>query len=321
MDCAAKIPGVPGVPATAAATCETNLTVTLSPSFSCVSEVVIKSWPLRLSVKAVLPEVFRLTVMVAPFAIGNLFFPCGTVFTFTVTESSAVGVPTTTPVTVISTRLAAPTVDCGLGVLLAAVGALVGQQLADLLRDSETYVPRTVDFLNGHVGTNIDAASVIGAINDPNGSVQQFIDRQQRRVFDLSVTALGFLVQSLSVLMFTFYLVADGPKLRRAICSRVRPERQRVVLDTWDLAIDKTGGYLYSRALLAGFSAVFHGIVFQLIGTPAPVAMAVWVGVTSEHRAAAFDACRFLIEELKARLPIWKKEHYAAGGATWIGEG
>ena len=169
-----------------------------------------------------------------------------------------------------------------LGVLLAAVGALVGQQLADLLRDSETYVTRTVDFLNQHAGTKIDAASVISAINDPNGSVQQFIDRQQRRVFDLSVTALGFLVQSLSVLMFTFYLVADGPKLRRAICSRVRPERQRVVLDTWDLAIDKTGGYLYSRALLAGFSAVFHGIVFQLIGTPAPVAMAVWVGVVSQ---------------------------------------
>ncbi|MFZ9629478.1 MAG: AI-2E family transporter [Ilumatobacteraceae bacterium] len=174
------------------------------------------------------------------------------------------------------------TVVVVLGALLAAVGALVGQQLADLLRDSETYVSRTVDFLNDNVGTNIDAASVISAINDPNGSVQQFIDRQQSRVFDLSVTALGVLVQSLSVLMFTFYLVADGPKLRRAICSRLRPERQRVVLDTWDLAIDKTGGYLYSRALLAGFSAIFHGIVFQLIGTPAPVAMAVWVGIVSQ---------------------------------------
>lgn len=169
-----------------------------------------------------------------------------------------------------------------LGSLLAAVGALVGQQMAELLRDSETYVTRTVDFLNDNVGTNIDAASVISAINDPNGSVQQFIDRQQSRVFDLSVTALGFLVQSLSVLMFTFYLVADGPKLRRSICSRVRPDRQRVVLDTWDLAIDKTGGYLYSRALLAGISAIFHGIVFQLIGTPAPIAMAVWVGAVSQ---------------------------------------
>lgn len=48
--------------------------------------------------------------------------------------------------------------------------------------------------------------------------------------------------------------------------------------------------------------------------------LAVWIGVTSRHRAAAFDACRFLIEDLKVRLPIWKKEHYAAGGAAWIGE-
>jgi predicted PurR-regulated permease PerM len=169
-----------------------------------------------------------------------------------------------------------------LGAFVAAVGALVGQQVADLLRDSETYVTRTVDFLNDNVGTNIDAASVIAEINDPDGSVQQFIDRQQSRVFDLSVAALGYVLQALSVLLFTFYLVADGPKLRRVICSRLRPERQRAVLDAWDIAIDKTGGYLYSRALLAGFSALLHWVVFQFIGTPAPVAMAVWVGVVSQ---------------------------------------
>ncbi|MFM7044905.1 MAG: AI-2E family transporter [Ilumatobacteraceae bacterium] len=169
-----------------------------------------------------------------------------------------------------------------LGAFIGAVGALVGQQVADLLRDSETYVTRTVNFLNDNVGTNIDAASVIAEINDPNGSVQQFIDRQQSRVFDLSVAALGYVLQALSVLLFTFYLVADGPKLRRVICSRLRPERQRAVLDAWDIAIDKTGGYLYSRALLAGFSALLHWVVFQFIGTPAPVAMAVWVGVVSQ---------------------------------------
>jgi molybdopterin synthase catalytic subunit len=46
--------------------------------------------------------------------------------------------------------------------------------------------------------------------------------------------------------------------------------------------------------------------------------LAVWVGVTAEHRGAAFDACRFLIDELKARLPIWKKEHYISGATAWI---
>ena len=46
--------------------------------------------------------------------------------------------------------------------------------------------------------------------------------------------------------------------------------------------------------------------------------MAVWVGVTAEHRGAAFEACRYIIDEAKARLPIWKKEHYLSGATTWI---
>lgn len=45
---------------------------------------------------------------------------------------------------------------------------------------------------------------------------------------------------------------------------------------------------------------------------------AVWVGVSAAHRGAAFDACRFIIDELKDRVPIWKKEHYAAGPAGWV---
>lgn len=46
--------------------------------------------------------------------------------------------------------------------------------------------------------------------------------------------------------------------------------------------------------------------------------LAIWVGVTAEHRAAAFEACRQIIDEAKARVPIWKKEHYAGGAAEWI---
>jgi molybdopterin synthase catalytic subunit len=46
--------------------------------------------------------------------------------------------------------------------------------------------------------------------------------------------------------------------------------------------------------------------------------LAVWVGVTAEHRAAAFEACRQVIDEAKARVPIWKKEHYASGATEWI---
>jgi len=46
--------------------------------------------------------------------------------------------------------------------------------------------------------------------------------------------------------------------------------------------------------------------------------VAVIVGVSSPHRDAAFQACRYIIDETKARLPIWKKEHYANSPAEWV---
>lgn len=45
---------------------------------------------------------------------------------------------------------------------------------------------------------------------------------------------------------------------------------------------------------------------------------AVWVGVSSAHRDEAFKACRYIIDEIKVRLPIWKKEHYVGGDSGWV---
>jgi len=46
--------------------------------------------------------------------------------------------------------------------------------------------------------------------------------------------------------------------------------------------------------------------------------VAVWVGVSSAHRGEAFDACRYIIDAVKHRLPIWKKEHYVNGDSGWV---
>ncbi len=45
---------------------------------------------------------------------------------------------------------------------------------------------------------------------------------------------------------------------------------------------------------------------------------AVWVGVSAAHRDAAFAACRYVIDEVKQRVPIWKKERYADGSSDWL---
>lgn len=46
--------------------------------------------------------------------------------------------------------------------------------------------------------------------------------------------------------------------------------------------------------------------------------LAVWVGVTAAHRDAAFAACRYVIDEVKSRVPIWKHERYVEGDAGWL---
>ncbi len=45
---------------------------------------------------------------------------------------------------------------------------------------------------------------------------------------------------------------------------------------------------------------------------------AVWVGVSAAHRDEAFLACRYIIDQVKVRLPIWKKEHYVSGDSGWV---
>jgi molybdopterin synthase catalytic subunit len=42
------------------------------------------------------------------------------------------------------------------------------------------------------------------------------------------------------------------------------------------------------------------------------------IAAGSAHRAEAFEACRYVIEQIKVRLPVWKKEHYADGDGAWL---
>jgi len=61
-----------------------------------------------------------------------------------------------------------------------------------------------------------------------------------------------------------------------------------------------------------------HVLCIHRVGSLALADMAVWVGVSAAHRGEAFDACRFIIDEVKHRVPIWKKEHYRNGDSGWV---
>lgn len=74
-------------------------------------------------------------------------------------------------------------------------------------------------------------------------------------------------------------------------------------------------------ALVAEIAQEFPGVEIICVhraGDLVPGDLAVWVGATSAHRDDAFRAARLLIEEVKRRLPIWKKEHHPGAAPVWV---
>jgi len=64
--------------------------------------------------------------------------------------------------------------------------------------------------------------------------------------------------------------------------------------------------------------AIMEARCAHRLGSLAIGDLAVWVGVSAGHRDAAFAACRYIIDEVKQRVPIWKNEHYADGESGWL---
>lgn len=71
------------------------------------------------------------------------------------------------------------------------------------------------------------------------------------------------------------------------------------------------------RAACERFAVASCRIVHRLGEVP-PAEASVAVVVTATHRAPAFDACRWAMDELKRSVPIWKQERFADGGAEWV---
>lgn len=163
---------------------------------------------------------------------------------------------------------------------LFAVGTVLSDQVVRLVDDAPGYIEDTQAWL-GRRGIEVNVDELLAEFQ-AGGAAASFAQDLAANIIDVGTAVLGVLFQLLTIGLFTFYLTADGPRFRRTICSVLSPRRQTEVLHVWDVAISKTGGYIYSRALLAALSFVFHWVVFSIIGLPSPLPLALWVAVISQ---------------------------------------
>lgn len=172
-------------------------------------------------------------------------------------------------------------IGAALGGFGFAIGSVLADQVSNFVDEAPVYIEDLETWANDNLGVELDTADLVQEFQE-GGAATELATRLAGDLVGLGTRALNILLQLLTVLLFTFYLVADGPRLRRTVCSVLPPERQRTVLRVWDLAIEKTGGYIYSRTLLALASFLFHWIIFAIIGVPFPLPLALWVGVMSQ---------------------------------------
>lgn len=151
---------------------------------------------------------------------------------------------------------------------------------------------RLVDRIPGYIEDISEFAARFGielspdraseAVSGIDSTLQSFAGDVAGSVFGVGQALLNTIFQLLTIGLFTFYMTAEGPRFRRTVLSVLPPGRQLEVLRIWEIAIDKTGGYFYSRALLAGFAASVGWAVFTIIGVPFALALALWMGILSQ---------------------------------------
>lgn len=101
-------------------------------------------------------------------------------------------------------------------------------------------------------------------------------------VVSVTTGIFSFLFFATTVALFSFYMVAELPQLQRTVLSTMNQERQREALHIWDVAVEKMGGYIYSRLILALLSGSLTALFLSILGVPFAVSLGIWVGVLSQ---------------------------------------
>src|SRR6476620_7354767 len=167
-------------------------------------------------------------------------------------------------------------------VFLAAAGSIVIGQAGDLIDRAPRYVRDFGRFVNDDLGIEFDADSIVRDLKRGNGGRSGNNSEIVSNAAKVALAVGRGLLYFVTVLICAFSMTADGPRMRRAICSRLPQARQEIVLDTWEIAIDKTGGYLYSRGIQAVVSALVTWAFLFTLGVPYSLALGLWVGIVSQ---------------------------------------
>lgn len=150
--------------------------------------------------------------------------------------------------------------------LLAPLAATLASRIGELI---PSWIERANSWFEQHLGTRLVSSDQAAATADQVGTgIADWFDEVLGSVFGFASSGIALVFDFFTIAMFTFYLTAGAPAVRRTIASRMTPEHQRSLLFAWDVAVRETGGYFYSRMLLMAVNGILFLFALVLVGVP-----------------------------------------------------
>ena len=165
---------------------------------------------------------------------------------------------------------------------LVALIPVFATQAALLIENIPEYLQALQNLASRYFNVDLVDPELTSQFEDLGALLQQYGSTVAGGVFAIGNTVFGAIFQMVTVALFAYYLVAEGPSWRRTVLSMLPAERQREALNIWEISVDKTGGYVYSRGVLAIVTGLFTFIVLASLGVPSAATLAVWMGVLSQ---------------------------------------
>jgi predicted PurR-regulated permease PerM len=212
-------------------------------------------------------------------------------------------------------RGAATGVMFGAGLLLVIIGVglmvpLVIDQTERLIERVPGYVDQVAELL-ARFNIDVSTDEIASSVTNLDPSFSGLAGNVGGRLLGFGTAVVGTMFQILTIGLFTFYMTADAPRIRHAFLRRLPAHRQRLLTQVEEIAVEKTGAYIYSRTLLAGVAALVTWVALRIIGVPFPEPLALWVGVISQFVPVVGTYLGGILPTLIALLE-------SPGAAVWV---
>jgi predicted PurR-regulated permease PerM len=165
---------------------------------------------------------------------------------------------------------------------VALFGGVLFSQASSLISDLPTLVTKFTEWVSATFNQDVNPDTLIKELNIQPAQVAGWAGNFAGGFVGIITAIVGGLFQVLTLLLFSFYLAADAPRLRRTIGSMMSPSAQKVLVTTWDITVKKTGGFVISKLLMALASATAHSLFFAAIGLPYWLPLGLITGITSQ---------------------------------------